>query len=486
MTADIPGLITRYYWQDDLIKSMRDFLYEHTSVLLCLATGGGKSVIAAFMALAAASKGKRVVFICHRIEILHQIAATFQKVGLSYGIIAANFTPNPNERVQIASIDTLKRRCESLGQFDLVVVDEVHHVAAAGWSTVVNFYRSRGAKIVGLTATPWRLSGEGLGHWFEGMVRGPKVGWLIENGFLSKYKVFAPPPPDLSGVHTKMGEFDRAELCEVVDKPAIFGQVVEHYAKMARGKKAIAYCVSRKHSENVAASFNAAGISAAHIDGETDPLLRKSLIRKFADGEIDVITNVEIATEGVDLGALAGRDVTVECVALLRPTKSLSLHLQMIGRALRPKPEPAIILDHVGNTMRMREMYGAGLPDDDFPWTLEDRKKRKKSAGEAGEPTINVRQCPQCFLMHAPAPACPNCGHPYQATGRPIRTVDGDLVEFTSDPAADRLRAMTYYDALRWADGDATKLFAIARAKRFKRGWVHHVLAARAQKRAAG
>ena len=156
-------------------------------------------------------------------------------------------------------------------------------------------------------------------------------------------------------------------------------------------------------------------------DGQTPKDERGKAVRAYADGHIDVLTNVALFGEGFDLSSLAGRDVPIECVSLLRPTMSLSLHLQQIGRSLRPKPKPAIILDHAGNMMRH------GFPDDDFDWSLSAREKKNRGNGK--EPQIAIRQCEMCYFVHRPAPACPNCGHVYEIQYREIDELDGDLSE---------------------------------------------------------
>ena len=213
-------------------------------------------------------------------------------------------------------------------------------------------------------------------------------------------------------VATAGGDFKRDDLAKVMDKPAIVGDAVAHYNRLAPGKRAIAFAVSVDHSKHIAAQFNAAGIAAAHVDGSMDSSTRDVIVDDFAAGRLQVLSNADLFGEGFDVPA-------VEAVILLRPTQSLSLHLQQIGRALRPAPgKPhAIILDHAGNAMRH------GLPDDDREWTLEDRKKRKR--GEKSE--VPVKQCPECYRVHTPAPECPQCGHAYAVQSREIEQRDGEL-----------------------------------------------------------
>lgn len=409
-----------------MIQEARHALKHNNSVLLQLPTGGGKTVLASSMLGGAAEKGKRSWFICHRRELVDQTAGTFKKFGIDFGFIASGYPFNPNATVQICSIDTLKGRVLKMHPEqlpDLAVWDETHHIAAAGWSRVKDYLTD--AKHVGLSATPQRLDGKGLGEWFDHMAIGPSVEELMRRGFLSDYKVFAPITVDLSGIHTRMGDYVKSELEGALDTRKITGDIVRHWKKYAQGKKTIGFAVSVKHSEHIVEAFLEAGVRAKHLDGKTNKLERKQATIAFARGEIDVLFNVDLFGEGYDLAAQAGMDVTVESVILARPTQSLALHLQQIGRALRRKDYPAIILDHAGNCMRH------GLPDDERDWSLYSTKRKRKKSDDDG--TVQAKQCPTCFYVHKPSPTCPNCGHVYEVANRDIEHVDGELVELDKE-----------------------------------------------------
>jgi superfamily II DNA or RNA helicase len=293
------------------------------------------------------------------------------------------------------------------------------------------------------------------------MVRGPSVRWLIDEGYLSRYRAFAPSTPDLTGVHTRAGDYIQTELDELMGQKAIVGNAVAHYRRLAAGKRAVAFCVSVKHSRNVAEQFRAAGFVAHHLDGETPREERRAAIQAFRDGHIQVLCNVDLFGEGFDLPA-------IEVAILLRPTKSLGLYLQQVGRALRPYPgkASALILDHAAN---MREH---GLPCDDRDWSLEDRERRKKGEREDVEP---IKQCPQCYAVHAPAPACPECGHVYQAAPRKLTEVDGELQEIDIERARE-MRKAEQREARSLDD-----LIRLAQARGYKNpaAWAAHVMTAR-------
>ena len=401
--------------QQEAMDELRCGLRTYRSILLRCPTGWGKTFASAYMLTNATSKNKRSLFTVHRKELIDQTAELFDQIGLRYGIIASGYPANPLPLVQIASIDTLRNRLEKTIKPDLLIVDECVHAAARTWLDVINYFS--GSKVVGLTATPARTSGEGLGHIFQHMIHGKDVSWLIENKFLSPFRAFAPPPPDLTKIHTRMGEYITAETEEAMDKPKITGDAVDHYLKLCHGKRAVVFAVSVKHSKHIAEAFCAAGISAVHIDGETPKEQRREIIRKFRDDKIKILCNVNIVSEGLSVPDM-------EAVILLRPTQSLALHLQQIGRALRYKEgKTAYILDHCGNVMRH------GLPDDDFEWTLEGKEKR----GKKQESKVAAKTCPKCYFVHeTKTDQCPSCGFVYEIKARSISEVDGELQEITA------------------------------------------------------
>lgn len=466
-------MIELYPHQAEFVGQLRAALRTHRAVIAQASTGFGKTILAAYMVKEAAGRGRRVLFTVHRRDLLHQTAATFDAFNIPYGVIAAGITSNPTAAVQIASMPTLQGRLEGAGDFDLVVADEAHLSAAAGQKRVVLHYKGRGACIVGLTATPGRLSGEGLGDIYETIVHGPAMEWLIEKGHLSRYRLYAPSVPDLSNVHSRMGDYVADELEATMSGKGIVGNAITHYRRLAPDYRALAFCVSRRHSEHVAEQFRAAGIPAVHIDGETPRAERLVAFRALAKGKINVITSVAIFCEGFDLSAQVQADVTIEAVILLRPTMSLNLYLQQVGRALRKKDFPAVILDHSGNSLRH------GLPDTPRTWTLEGLK-RKGRRPDANAEECPIRQCPACFRVHRPTPICPECGHVYEIKARMPDEQDGDLTEVDLDAAR---------RAAKWEQGKAQTiedLVAIGRKRKYRnpRAWAFYVMRARRGKNA--
>ena len=470
-------MIELYPHQNEIAVAVRQAMRGHQSVLVNGATGIGKTVFASYVAQSASAKGKRILFCVHRDTLIHQTARTFEEFGIQFGYIAAGMSFEKWKPVHIASIQTLARRLDKIPVPDLLVIDEAHLAAAKTWSAVVDCYRAQGAKILGLSGSPTRLDGKPLSNLFDTMVMGPSVRWLIDNGFLSEYVAYCPSKIDLSGVKTRMGDFNQTELAETMDKPSITGDAVEHYRKLAMGTRAVCYGVSVAHSKHVAETFNAAGIAAGHIDGTTPKSEQQRLIRDFADGKILVLCNVELITTGFDLSAQVGRDVPIETMIGLRPTQSLALHLQTIGRALRRKPKPAILLDHAGNILRH------GLPDDEREWDLSGQTKRaKKRATE--DDALPIRQCEQCYTVHRPAPVCPSCGFVYPNRARQIETVAGELQQV--NPSVVRKIEVREKKREQSTATSFEDLVELGRARGYKNpsAWASHVWQARALRRA--
>lgn len=415
-------MITLRPYQAEMIAGFRAaFRAGHRTVLGQLPTGGGKTALGSFMVGGSAAKGNVCWWLCHRRELVSQASQAFFRQGIPHGIIAAGRSSDPQQRVQVASIQTIARRLDRMPPPNLIVFDEAHHLGAAQWQAVFDAFPD--ALVIGLSATPWRLDGVGLGRWFSTMVSGPSVSWLIENGFLSPYRLFAPSTVDVSSVAVRGGDFQRESLSALMDKPTITGDAVQHYRKLAMGKRAVVFAVSIEHSQHVVAQFRAAGIPADHVDGKMDHASRDAAVERFARGETLILSNADLLGEGWDVPA-------IEVVILLRPTASLSLHLQQIGRGLRVlegKTE-ALILDHAGNTIRH------GLPDDDFEWTLDDREKRKRK--QDSEPGVPIRTCGQCFRVHRVAPKCPACGYVYPVQAREVEEKEGELQELSREQIA--------------------------------------------------
>lgn len=456
--------------QEDVRAKLRVALRQSASVLTFAPTGFGKTVLAAKLIELIVAAGKRVIFCVHRVDLITQTAKTFERVGIQFSYIAAGYRFNPYHRVFIASIATLVNRLD-LVEADYVMMDEAHLSAAAGWARTAAHYRGRGAKLIGYTGSPERLDGKPLGDVWDTLVLGPSVRRLIEDGHLSRFRAFSPKGVDLSGVHTRGGDYVTAEIDELMSGRAVLAGAVKHWRAIAGGKRTIAFAPSVARSEQLAHEFRQNGIAAVALDGETPQPARRAAFLAFADREIDIIVNCALFCEGFDLAAQVDRDVTIEAVLDYAPTKSLARHLQKHGRGLRKKPEPAILLDLVGGFGRL------GLPDEDRAWSLEGRAQKDQHE--------EIAECPRCYAAHDPAPSCPECGFIYpkrstdaQGEGRQIGEVEGDLEEI--DVEAVRRQRMREQGRARSLE-DLVKL-ATDRGYKSPEKWAAHIYTARQAK----
>lgn len=446
--------------QSEMIEKVIASLQRgNKSVLLQSPTGSGKSIMASEIVRRAYSKGNNVWFSVPRRELIRQMSGTFLDFDIPHGHIAAGFKYNRHAPVNVCSTDTVKSRLDILVAPKLAVIDEAHF-GGDRLDTIIKWLKSKGTIILGLSATPWKLSGQGLGCWYDDMVRGPSIRDLINSGRLSDYRAFAPSRLDLSGIRMAGGDYAKGQLSDKMENDRVLiGNAVKHYKAHADGKLNIAYCVSIAHSEVTCEAFKAQGIPAAHIDGKTSDDERKRIITAFAKRELKVLTNCELLTFGFDLASQVNMDVTVECMSDLRPTKSLALQMQKNGRVLRRKDYPAIIFDHANNVTEH------GLPCEERNWTLEDREVGTRRGGDKVMP---VKHCwPGCGFCHKPAPACPNCGKVYEVQSREIEEVEGELSE------VDLLTIKREKKQEVWKAKSIADLRAIQQKYGHKPGWVH-------------
>ena len=431
-------------------------------VLFVLPTGGGKTYTFVYIAEQAAIRGNRVCILVHRQELVDQASRSLHAIGCNHGIIAAGYRQDLRQGVQVASVQTLARRLHTLPAdfFQLLIVDEAHHAVAGTWARVLAAMPR--AHVLGVTATPERLDGRGLGDQFDTLIQGPDAAWLTQMGFLVPARIYAPPGIDLGGIKrfdTRKGH-DEAEAR--LKQGQAMGDAVSHYRRTIAEQHngtAIAFCVSVAHADAVAEAFRAQGIPAAMLDGTMDRGQRKRLIADLGAGVLKVLTSCDIVSEGTDIPSVTG-------AILLRPTDSLGLHLQQVGRVLRPCPgkEWAVINDHVSNSHRH------GLPTDPREWSLEGRAKRKRAPSDA----LPVRVCPRCFsALPSTIPVCSECGHVFETARRELVTVDGTLQELPASVIARQKRTAVAKARTR------EELEAIRLERGYSRGWTDHILRAR-------
>lgn len=437
-------------YQEALVQKVHDtFRRGVKSACIVLPCGGGKSVIVAEIARRTTEKLNRVLFLVHQIELCEQIEQTFREWGVDIDFC------------QIMMVQTACRRLKKIPCPNLIITDETHHSKSNSYRKIYDFFPN--AYRVGVTATPVRLDGSGLGDVYQTLIEGVSAKWLIENRYLSPYTYYAPTVADLNGIKTKMGEFETKSVENFLFNRIVFGNVISHYRRLADGKQAICYCVSVKHSSAMAEEFQVNGISAVHIDGTTPKAERQHIIEDFRNGKIKILCNVDLISEGFDVP-------DCECAILLRPTKSLTLYIQQAMRCMRYKPEKsAIIIDHVGNYARF------GMPDADREWTLESRPKKVR---QQAEKEVKVLQCPECFYTFQTeddVKVCPECGYVFPKKERTLdvedsaelKNITGFVLEYDNSPD----QCGSYNDLIRYAKKRGYKMgWAYYQAK--QRGWL--------------
>lgn len=461
--------LSLYPDQSQTVDDVRAAMKRSKSVLLVSPTGSGKTQMATHIIEAAKNKQNKIVFTVPRKDLLEQTSETFRKLDIPHSYIAAGKPHNPFSKVYIGMIDTMARRADKLPDAALLIVDEAHHGQNA-MDAVVDRYKRSGSWLLGLSATPWKLSGKGLGCWYDTMVEGKSIKWLIENKRLSDYDLFyGVTRLDYSGVKRAAGDFARGEISDfMLAQRQVIGDCVRDYKLRCMGKLHIVRCASIKNSQIVAENFRLAGIPAMHVDGDTPMDERKRVFKAFARRELLVLCFVDLLGMGIDLAQITGMDVCIESCSDLNPSLSLAKQMQFWGRVLRYKLYRAIINDHVNNYIEH------GLPCAEREWTLEDREQGTKGGGERAMP---VKQCDRCFFVSRPSPQCPNCGNIHPIKSREVDEVDGEL------QMADKNYIPKKLEQGMARDLDALIALGKKRNMQYPHKWAAHVMSARNAKR---
>lgn len=437
-----------YPYQEKLVSEARQSIADGSKgVLIQSPPGSGKSVVIATIAKKATDKKNHVLFIVHRKELVEQIEKTFirQQVDKEYATIM--------------TVGKVVNRLDKLPYPSIIITDETHHSRAKTYKKIYDYYSE--AFRLGFTATPWRMSGKGFTDIYDKMISGKEVDWLIDNNFLAPFDYYAPTLADLEQLKkSSSGDYTKQSMDEAVSS-AIFGDVVEHYKKLANGRKTILYAHSVEASKKLAETFKEKGIEAIHADSKTPPKERSQIMSDFRSGKIPVLCNVDLISEGFDVPDCS-------CVILVRPTASLVLYLQQSMRSMRyQEGKKAIIIDHVANYARH------GLPNTVHNWTIKDRAKKKKKDSDG----IPVKDCPSCqAVVHSRVMVCGICGHEFVAESSETQYVDGELKKI------DTVKFQTDYRKIRLQQKYANKkvddletledFYLFAMARNYKLGWI--------------
>jgi superfamily II DNA or RNA helicase len=355
-------------YQSALIQGIYERWHQgDRSVLAQLPTGGGKTICFGAITQEFTRRGETVMILAHREELVIQARDKVGSIaGCPVGVIKAGHKPDYSAPIQVASVQSLVRRLDAIECPALIVVDECHHATASSYRKILGAYPD--SYVLGVSATPTRLNGEGFDDIFDSLACGPTVGELIKAGHLSRFKLFADPKPmTVKGVRKTQGDYSAGDLAAANDAIALSGNLIASYREHCPGKRCVVFAVNVEHSRTIADRYNAAGIPAKHLDGNTPDDERREALAQFARGELLVLSNCALFDEGLDIPA-------IEAIQCAKPTASLVKWLQMVGRALRTAPgkEYAVILDHTKNWAIH------GLPTRPRIWTLQGVETEQK------------------------------------------------------------------------------------------------------------
>ncbi len=461
----------RSYQTDAIDKLTASFQKNHRKVILQASTGSGKTVIASELIRRITANGKRVLFVAHRKEIINQTSDKLDDFNIPHGVIMASHKRKNEHPVQVASIQTISRRNKPPA--DVIIFDEGHLSISKSYVDLVKAYPD--AVVLCLTATPIRGDGRGMGEIYTDIVQVVPMAQLISEGHLVKPRVFAPFTPNMKAVTISKGDYDAVETAAVMDNAVITGDIVTTWQKYALDRPTIAFASSVQHSRNIVAEFEKAGISARHLDAKTPAIERDTIINDFKSGAFKVLSNMAIMIEGFD-------HPPTSCVILARPTKSLTIYLQAVGRVMRPHESKSdcVILDHAGLTA-VHDFVDVARG-----WSLEPNPKKSRLSND--EPATSVTTCTECFCSYSKklSPlACPECG---AATEQPeVAEVHaaGELIELTkptTEMMVAQARRITDAKAKAWelAKRPVTEIVTLKQlqeagiAAGFESGWAWH------------
>lgn len=438
-----------------LAMMRRSLMAGNKRILLQAPTGFGKTMLAVAVVDGAQRKGNRVVFCAPQISLINQTLEAFEKEGLrGIGVIQANHPrTDPSQPIQIASVQTLRNR--QLPAADVVVIDEAHvmHDVYRRWMNDEDWKK---VPFIGLSATPWA---RGLGKHYDDLIIAATTSDLIERGYLSPFRVFAPSHPDLTDVKTVAGDYHEGQLSEAMDKGSLTADIVQTWLERGENRPTLCFGVDRAHAQKLQARFEAAGVRTGYIDGRTEIEDREKVAADFHAGNIQVVCNVGCLTTGIDWD--------VRCIILARPTKSEILYVQIIGRGLRTADgkDDCLILDHSDTTLKL------GFATDIHHERLDNGDPKKSSGSMRDErPEALPKECPSCtFLKPAKVHVCPSCGFAPQRQSQ-IECAPGELIELSSRGKAKKKTEATMAEKVSFY----AQLKGYAERRGYKGGWAYY------------
>jgi superfamily II DNA or RNA helicase len=447
--------VNLYPDQDQLVASVGQALRKHQRVCVQAPTGSGKTVVASWIVDKFLSVGRQPLILVPRRELAYQFQGALEGFGRYFSLIMAGEEPSLGIDGNIATFDTLHARAVQrdlirLPPADVIIVDEAHLALARTRKDIIEAYPD--AMHIGLTATPARSDGKGLSKLYDDLVLGPSIRSLIDAGRLVEPRYFTGPRPELGEVPIRAGDYVIRDLAKVTDTKVLVGGIVQNWLLHAEGRSTVVFCTTRKHARHVADEFERAGVSTDYLDGKTPHLERKSIIERVRSGATTVLVNVAVATYGIDIPELS-------CAVMARPTKSLVLYFQTIGRVLRTAPgkSDCLILDHSGCVAEH------GMIDSPVAWSLDGNMKEatERERGERKEP--KPIECPACKSVFKATHICPNCGHVLAGGREAVPYHDVELSE-------GKPKTYTMDEKREWY----AQLVLYGRRKNYREGWAAH------------
>lgn len=448
------GDILRDYQRDLLVRTAAA-IREHRRVCVQAPTGAGKTTIFAVLIAAAVAAGLRVLVLATRTRLVRQIHDRLDSIGVRHGVIAASLPglTGWSQLVQVASVDTLYRRCIAdakmpLPSADVVVFDEAHLALGASRQAILNSYPN--AWQFGFTATPAKTSGASLRDQFDALILGPAVSDLVASGMLVRPRIFNTPvvsSKDLKSVGTdgKTGDYRTGKLSELMRRPKLLGDVVENWLAIANGQRTLVFACDKAHGAELLQKFRQAGVAAEQLTDDDDDVTREEVIARLEAGVTTVVINCFLLSYGIDIPL-------VDCVVLARPTRSVVMYLQSIGRGMRPAPgkDYFTLIDHG------RVIDSLGRPLYERDWSLDSSSNvnaEARSRMERMQADEKPRTCKECrcqWLTTEEGSNCPNCGWHPTPIAKPVQVVDAQLVESKEAPLDREAMEKFFREACQW------------------------------------
>lgn len=453
------GYQLRGYQQELITKIRQSLASGHRHIIVQSPPRTGKTVVMAEIAKRATDRGNVVCFIIHRREVLEQAKATFQEQGVDPDLLEAGM------------VQSLTRHMDTMQAPEVILIDEAHHALAKSYTRIMEAFPQ--AYVLLFTATPVRTGRNQLDQIADDIIVGKSIKELTSLGFLAPFKYYAAKDKDVDDQklrRSSTGDYVTASIEEAVSHK-IYSHTVDEYLDKAGGKQAVVYTYSVEAAYQLAAEFNARGITAEAIDATTRPQVRDTAVKKFRDQQLKVLVNVNLFTEGIDLP-------NVDCVIMVRPTMSLALYMQFSMRCLNPRPgKTAVIIDQVGNWKRF------GLPNADRDWRALAESKKAKSLKRGG---VQVIQCPDCFGVVEKSEVedntCPLCGYSPLVKKRDYEEQKAELIEIKESDQVKRIKklisdqVMLNVSTKRVDQLQSRKEFeAYAKLHGYKPGWVWYM-----------